>query len=146
MKAFVKYLYGYSVLEVLVEDDKCAVGQTFLRLYDVAEKYSVPGLASSALSLYVEIASTAESSVQLKQDLVEGKLTWWFSMAHVLYKKADDHDRTAWRQALLQLTWLHAQILVQHEDVIEKLVKDVPGFATELFLRGGLDGKGVKKT
>ena len=147
MEAFVKYLYGYNVEEVLcskeLSDDGGPVLQMeiLLELYDIAEKYGYPNLASLVLSKFEETCCYEFSGQQLKV-----QPNWWEYMAKHSYNNAGDHDRTLWRQALLRLTCAHSAILIENEDLIREVTKDVPGFAADLVLQGGLDGEGIKKT
>jgi len=141
MKALVKHLYGYTTIEVLTGDGKVGISvQWLLGLHDIAQKYTQPQLAASTLSEFERLCSMADSGTHLKQ-----QANWWEHMAKDIYNKASDYDRTLWRQALLRLTWIYSKILIQNEDLIKAVTRDVPGFAAELFLRGGLDGKGIKK-
>jgi len=145
MEAFVKYLYGYNIEEVL-----CANGsdgqptlqlRRLLKLYDTAEKYGMPRLASLTLVAFEEVCSSSASGLHLKS-----RSNWWAFMANDIYNHAGYHDRTLWRQALLRLTWLHSMLLIQNDDLVKEVLTEVPEFAVELVLQGGLDGKGPKKT
>jgi len=145
MEAFVKYLYGYNVNEVLsVNDSNGGTSlqmRRLLTLYDTAEKYGMPRLAYLTLSEFERVCSTSVNGLHLKT-----QSNWWSFMANDIYNNAGYHDRTLWRQAFLRLTRLHSKILIQNEDLIKKVLTDVPEFAVELVLQGGLDGTGLKKT
>jgi len=144
MKAFIKYLYWYHANEVLSDDigDGKSILQVsrLLPLYDIAEKYAMPLLASATLSTFEKVCSNETCGLEL-----EKQHNWWIRMAKNIYNKVGDHDRTLWRQVLLRLTRVHSKILIQQEDLIKKMTWDVPDFAAELLSTGGIVGEGVAK-
>ena len=107
---------------MLVGDDKPGMKvEWLLGVHDIAGKYAQPQLAASTLSEFQRVCSSSGSGLQLKQ---HGH--WWRYMAHALYDKASDHDRTPWREALLRLTRIHATVLIQNEELIREVTTDVP--------------------